>query len=179
MTKKRKAKVREELKSRLRVINPDAPEPAFRESFENKLSRIKKSSELYKGLKDLWQTMTDHGITGWKRASALSALVYFVMPGDVIPDLTPYLGYLDDAVIVSATLAFITRGKRCEEVQPDALLDKAIQIKRKVEPTPAIESQIPEVAEDLLDEAEEDEDEYDEDEGPEEYRSPYLDEIYD
>ncbi len=37
----------------------------------------------------------------------LAALVYFVSPVDIIPDAIPGIGYLDDAMVVTVTMAFV------------------------------------------------------------------------
>jgi uncharacterized membrane protein YkvA (DUF1232 family) len=41
------------------------------------------------------------------RASILGALVYFVTPADVLPDVLPALGFTDDAAVLAATLQLI------------------------------------------------------------------------
>jgi uncharacterized membrane protein YkvA (DUF1232 family) len=38
---------------------------------------------------------------------AIAAVVYFVNPFDLIPDLIPVIGYLDDATIVGFVIASI------------------------------------------------------------------------
>ncbi|MCU0962482.1 MAG: DUF1232 domain-containing protein [Pirellulaceae bacterium] len=39
-----------------------------------------------------------------------AALLYFISPLDAVPDLLPGLGYVDDAIVVSAVVAMILRG---------------------------------------------------------------------
>jgi uncharacterized membrane protein YkvA (DUF1232 family) len=41
------------------------------------------------------------------RASIFGALVYFVTPADVLPDVLPALGFTDDAAVLAATLQLI------------------------------------------------------------------------
>lgn len=43
----------------------------------------------------------------------VAALLYLFSPVDLIPDVIPVIGYLDDAAVLAATLAFI--GKDVEE----------------------------------------------------------------
>jgi uncharacterized membrane protein YkvA (DUF1232 family) len=38
-------------------------------------------------------------------AVIIGALVYFVSPIDAIPDLTPVVGYIDDAAVIAAAVA--------------------------------------------------------------------------
>ncbi len=39
-----------------------------------------------------------------------AALLYFISPLDAVPDLLPGIGYVDDAIVVSAVVAMILRG---------------------------------------------------------------------
>jgi uncharacterized membrane protein YkvA (DUF1232 family) len=39
-----------------------------------------------------------------------AALLYFISPLDAIPDVIPGIGYLDDAIVVSAVVAMVARG---------------------------------------------------------------------
>lgn len=40
------------------------------------------------------------------RAAMVAPLGYFISPVDVIPDLTPVVGYTDDALVIGMALAF-------------------------------------------------------------------------
>jgi len=40
--------------------------------------------------------------------SALAAIVYFVNPLDVVPDVIPFLGYVDDAAVLAFVLRMIS-----------------------------------------------------------------------
>lgn len=56
--------------------------------------------------------MRDPATPAWAKAVILAALVYFLSPLDAIPDLTPLIGYGDDATVIAAAIrtasAFIT-----------------------------------------------------------------------
>ena len=41
----------------------------------------------------------------WAKAVALTALAYFISPVDAIPDVTPGIGYLDDAGVLATAIA--------------------------------------------------------------------------
>jgi uncharacterized membrane protein YkvA (DUF1232 family) len=43
------------------------------------------------------------------RATLLSALAYFVMPFDVVPDLLAGIGFTDDAAVLAAAIAMVGR----------------------------------------------------------------------
>jgi len=59
-------------------------------------------AKLLDGVKSLWGMLTDPDyVVAWKtKAKILLALGYFISPIDAIPDVTPGVGYLDDAAVV-------------------------------------------------------------------------------
>lgn len=60
----------------------------------------------------------DPSIPRWRRFAVLGAVLYLVMPVDLIPDVVPVLGWLDDVGILGAALAFFARDvARFERVQ--------------------------------------------------------------
>jgi uncharacterized membrane protein YkvA (DUF1232 family) len=55
-------------------------------------------------------------IPWWSVASVAAALGYFLMPADLLPDVLPLVGYLDDATVLAAVLAGVREDVRryCE-----------------------------------------------------------------
>ena len=45
----------------------------------------------------------------WRRLSGLFAVVYFIVPVDVLPDFIPILGWMDDLGVLSAAAFFMVR----------------------------------------------------------------------
>lgn len=45
----------------------------------------------------------------WRKLLGLAALAYVVLPVDLVPDLVPLLGWLDDLGVVAAAFAFLSR----------------------------------------------------------------------
>ena len=41
----------------------------------------------------------------WARAAIIGALGYFICPVDAVPDILPFVGFLDDIAVMSAVLA--------------------------------------------------------------------------
>lgn len=55
----------------------------------------------------LFNYIKDSDVPWYRRSLAVGALAYFIMPVDAIPDITPIVGYLDDAVVITATVAWL------------------------------------------------------------------------
>lgn len=59
--------------------------------------------------------------------SALAAIVYFVNPLDVVPDVVPFLGYVDDAAVMAFVLRMIagdlSRFREWEDVEDSTATD--------------------------------------------------------
>jgi uncharacterized membrane protein YkvA (DUF1232 family) len=127
--KTRRQRVAEAIKSKLRLIKPGEEKKELGPEVESKLKKLKKGSNLFKGIKDLWNTLDDHNIKGWKKGACLTAIIYFLIPGDLIPDLIPWVGWLDDATVVATVLAIVSKDNSCDEVSPEKLLERAEEIK--------------------------------------------------
>ena len=55
-------------------------------------------------VKAMWRYLNDQP-TAAHIAVIVGALAYFICPVDAIPDLTPIVGYADDAVVIAAAVA--------------------------------------------------------------------------
>ncbi|MFO1060140.1 MAG: YkvA family protein [Dongiaceae bacterium] len=54
-----------------------------------------------------WYCATDRSTPLRVKAVLMGALAYFVLPGDLIPDILPVLGFTDDAAVLLAALRAI------------------------------------------------------------------------
>ena len=55
----------------------------------------------------LYQFMRDPNAPTGAKGVAVAALLYFIMPIDVIPDWIPLLGFTDDAAVIAAAVGFL------------------------------------------------------------------------
>jgi len=88
----------------------DQDEKIVKENLFQSLERIGK--KLAKGVIDsvkfLFDAMVDPRTPFEAKAIAISALVYFISPIDIIPDFIPVIGYADDAAAIAAAVASIS-----------------------------------------------------------------------
>ncbi|MBL8918963.1 MAG: DUF1232 domain-containing protein [Myxococcaceae bacterium] len=63
----------------------------------------------------------DEKVAGWRKFVVVGAVAYVLLPIDLVPDLVPLLGWLDDIGAVGAALAFFSR-----DVANHAANDRAV-----------------------------------------------------
>jgi uncharacterized membrane protein YkvA (DUF1232 family) len=51
----------------------------------------------------------DGAVPGWRKFVVVGALAYVLLPIDLVPDLVPLLGWLDDIGALGAAMAFFAR----------------------------------------------------------------------
>jgi uncharacterized membrane protein YkvA (DUF1232 family) len=54
----------------------------------------------------LYRYMKDPEVPTWRKLVGVAALAYLVSPIDLIPDFIPFVGYLDDAGVLTAAALF-------------------------------------------------------------------------
>jgi uncharacterized membrane protein YkvA (DUF1232 family) len=77
---------------------------------ENLWTKLEKSGKRISFAKDifaLYRYMKDPFVKWHRKAIVVAALVYFIVPIDSIPDLTPLFGYLDDLGVITALLKYL------------------------------------------------------------------------
>jgi uncharacterized membrane protein YkvA (DUF1232 family) len=98
-------KEKEKLKERIKRIKPEDQREVERkiESAERKAKKRGAGHSLLKNVRLLWKMLRDKKYKiGWStRSWIVFALLYFVTPWDLIPDVVPGVGYIDDAVVVA------------------------------------------------------------------------------
>jgi uncharacterized membrane protein YkvA (DUF1232 family) len=61
-----------------------------------------------------WYCATDPTTDRKVKLVLVGALAYFVMPADLMPDILPPIGFSDDAAVIAAALAAVTRSIKPE-----------------------------------------------------------------
>ncbi len=51
-----------------------------------------------------WRLFRDRSVPVWTKVIPVAALLYVVLPGDLVPDVLPGLGQLDDATVLLLAL---------------------------------------------------------------------------
>jgi uncharacterized membrane protein YkvA (DUF1232 family) len=77
---------------------------------ENLWSKLEKNGRKISFAKDilaLYRYMKDPFVKWYRKAIVVAALVYFIVPIDTIPDITPLFGYLDDLGVITALLKYL------------------------------------------------------------------------
>jgi uncharacterized membrane protein YkvA (DUF1232 family) len=77
---------------------------------ENLWGKLEKSGKKISFAKDilaLYRYMKDPFVKWYRKAIVVAALVYFIVPIDTFPDITPLFGYLDDLGVITALLKYL------------------------------------------------------------------------
>jgi len=77
---------------------------------ENLWSKLEKGGKRISFARDivaLYNYMKDPLVRWHRKVIVVAALIYFIVPLDTIPDLTPLFGYLDDLGVITALLKYL------------------------------------------------------------------------
>jgi uncharacterized membrane protein YkvA (DUF1232 family) len=77
------------------------------ENLWGKLERSGKRISFAKDILALYRYMKDPLVRWYRKAIVVAALIYFIVPIDTIPDITPLFGYLDDLGVITALLKYL------------------------------------------------------------------------
>jgi uncharacterized membrane protein YkvA (DUF1232 family) len=58
--------------------------------------------------------LTDSRVSGWRKALVVLLIAYLAMPIDLVPDVIPLAGQLDDAILVALVLRTLLRSGGAE-----------------------------------------------------------------
>jgi len=77
---------------------------------DNLWGKLEKSGKRIYFAKDilaLYKYMKDPLVKWYRKAIVVAGLIYFIVPIDAIPDMTPFFGYLDDLGVITALLKYL------------------------------------------------------------------------
>jgi uncharacterized membrane protein YkvA (DUF1232 family) len=77
------------------------------ENLWGKLEHSGRRISFAKDILALYRYMKDPLVRWYRKAIVVAALVYFIVPIDTIPDITPLFGYLDDLGVITALLKYL------------------------------------------------------------------------
>ncbi len=80
------------------------------QNIDRKVARLGAKLWIVKQVLALYRYMVDPGVHWAKKVLVVAALVYFIIPLDSIPDITPVVGYLDDAAVIAAVIKTLGKG---------------------------------------------------------------------
>ena len=73
------------------------------------LKRFIEDGRMLTSLVKDWRTGRYRGALRWTIAAAAFALIYVINPFDIVPDVIPFFGAVDDASVIAACLFLIER----------------------------------------------------------------------
>jgi uncharacterized membrane protein YkvA (DUF1232 family) len=74
----------------------------FEKKFKDSLSRIDFATDALA----FYYYVTDRNVPLIEKSPAILGLLYFINPWDIMPDLTPVVGFLDDAGVIAALVKY-------------------------------------------------------------------------
>ena len=84
-----------------------AGEKEVKERLWEKVERTGKKISFIKDVLALFNYMSDRRVQWYRKSIVVGALVYFIMPMDMIPDIAPLVGYMDDLGVITAVLKYL------------------------------------------------------------------------
>ena len=72
----------------------------------------------------LWFALRHPAAPGWLKAGAAALVLYVISPIDLIPDFIPFLGFVDDLVIVPLAIRWLL-GRLPPEIAQDVAARRA------------------------------------------------------
>lgn len=77
------------------------------EGLWHKIEKVGNKISFIKDVKALYSYMKDPQVQWYRKTIVVAALLYFILPIDSIPDITPLIGYLDDLGVIMAVIKYM------------------------------------------------------------------------
>lgn|GEM_PF-2272742 len=88
------------LRTLIKKARTEAGQKEIRMNFDEKLKNSKGIDGIIKKLKVMYYYFMDPEVPIYKKAIIGAVLLYFINPADVIPDIVPLSGFIDDTFVV-------------------------------------------------------------------------------
>lgn len=103
--------VEKELSNYEKYAGTEEGQRIIREEFQGKVEKVGGVGPFIEQLKDMHQQFLQGNVTEGERAILGSAVLYFILSTDIIPDYIFPIGYLDDAIAVQLIMDRLSRMK--------------------------------------------------------------------
>lgn len=100
--------VHQQLKQYEQYASTEEGRETILEQFEEKMEKVSGAGPFIEHLKDFYYHFTERKSTNYKLCIMGSALLYFIIPVDVIPDYVFPIGYIDDAIAVNIAVKMLS-----------------------------------------------------------------------
>lgn len=77
------------------------------EGLWHKIEKVGSKISFIKDVKALYRYMKDPQVQWYRKTIVVAALLYFILPIDSIPDISPLIGYLDDLGVIMAVIKYM------------------------------------------------------------------------
>ena len=77
------------------------------EKLWEKVERTGKKVSFIKDVLALYKYMMDENVQWYRKSIVVGALIYFITPIDLVPDILPLVGYMDDLGVITAVLKYL------------------------------------------------------------------------
>ncbi len=74
---------------------------------KEKLKNEKVANGILSKVRALFSLLKDPSLTHYHQSLVIGAIIYFISPIDLVPDMTPIVGYLDDYAVATMVLGLI------------------------------------------------------------------------
>ncbi len=72
-----------------------------------KLEKVGSKISFAKDLRALYRYLMDPNVAWYRKSIVVGALIYFIVPIDLVPDIAPLVGYLDDLGVITAVIKYL------------------------------------------------------------------------
>lgn len=99
----------------IREGNKPENEEKVRKTFASYKDSNKDRLKILVELEELYDLFVSGKLKGKDKALVVGTLLYFINPFDLIPDITPFVGFVDDAALILFVCRYLLKRARGEK----------------------------------------------------------------